>query len=447
MKKTIVISLITLATSVYAQIKVFPGGLQSYGSTTAPTGAVKHRFSGDVVVGSSATSTESAYIRGNNTTSTAGSPDYTWLSNNTTGLFHPATNTIGFTIAGYERCRLNTNGQLVFSNSASTWNPDISWLGDEPTGIYHPASNMIGFTIGGTEAMRVSANRNLLLGGTGEMSTRFVSIGASNNAAIAGIASHTSDYQYCQINYVNRTNGKVYGGICTSTGSNVEVFFVKGNGDVWSKTNYYYSDQNLKENIDSLQNSLNKIKQLKGVKYNFKSSFVGQGPVVTELGLLAQDVEAVIPEAVAVNDKGIKGIAYQNLIPVLIEAIKELDAKNTKLQEDLNSCCTKASGGKNRTIKNDDGSSSTDDTKSYMKQNKPNPFNKETVIEYNIVESGSASILVFDMNGRLLKTIPVKIPGQGSITINASDFKAGMYYYSLIVNDVEIDTKKMILTE
>jgi hypothetical protein len=79
-------------------------------------------------------------------------------------------------------------------------------------------------------------------------------------------------------------------------------------------------------------------------------------------------------------------------------------------------------------------------------QNKPNPFNKQTVIDYNVVEEGSASILVFDMNGKLLKTIPVKIPGKGSITINANDFNPGMYYYSLIVNDKEVDTKKMILT-
>ncbi|HRG01226.1 MAG TPA: T9SS type A sorting domain-containing protein [Bacteroidia bacterium] len=79
--------------------------------------------------------------------------------------------------------------------------------------------------------------------------------------------------------------------------------------------------------------------------------------------------------------------------------------------------------------------------------NKPNPFNKETIIEYNIVETGTASILVFDMNGKLLKTILVKTPGHGSVTINSADLLPGMYYYSLIVNNMEVDTKKMILTQ
>jgi hypothetical protein len=60
MKTIISLSFFALATCLSAQIKIFPGGLQSYGSTTAPTGAVKHRFTGDVVIGQTAGSTESA---------------------------------------------------------------------------------------------------------------------------------------------------------------------------------------------------------------------------------------------------------------------------------------------------------------------------------------------------------------------------------------------------
>jgi len=51
------------------------------------------------------------------------------------------------------------------------------------------------------------------------------------------------------------------------------------------------------------------------------------------------------------------------------------------------------------------------------------------------------------MNGKLLKTILVKTPGHGSVTINSADLLPGMYYYSLIVNNMEVDTKKMILTQ
>ena len=51
------------------------------------------------------------------------------------------------------------------------------------------------------------------------------------------------------------------------------------------------------------------------------------------------------------------------------------------------------------------------------------------------------------MTGKLLKTHTLSTSGNGTLTIHANEFAPGMYYYSLIVNDKEIDTKKMILTE
>lgn len=145
---------------------------------------------------------------------------------------------------------------------------------------------------------------------------------------------------------------------------------------------------------------------------------------------------------------GLYGVKYTELIPLLVDGFNAQQNTIDSLKQQINDCCSKPTGGKtNRTMNTTTDGSSSEDTQSYMKQNRPNPFNKETVIEYNIVESGNSSILVFDMNGKLLKTIPVKIPGKGSITISANDFQPGMYYYTLIVNDVEIDTKKMILTQ
>lgn len=133
---------------------------------------------------------------------------------------------------------------------------------------------------------------------------------------------------------------------------------------------------------------------------------------------------------------------------MLIEAIKEQNRKINQLETDLTNCCQKRvnpSGTSNRTISPIENNNL--ETTNWLAQNKPNPFNKETVIEYNIVQEGKGSILIFDMNGKLLKTIPVKIPGKGSLTITANDLPAGMYFYTLVVNDNEVDTKKMILTE
>jgi hypothetical protein len=80
-------------------------------------------------------------------------------------------------------------------------------------------------------------------------------------------------------------------------------------------------------------------------------------------------------------------------------------------------------------------------------QNQPNPFSSTTVIKYYIPEtSGPAQIIISDMTGskELMRVNLVNL-GFGQITINAGTFAAGTYTYTLIVNNQQIDTKKMIL--
>lgn len=87
------------------------------------------------------------------------------------------------------------------------------------------------------------------------------------------------------------------------------------------------SDINLKENIKTIENSLNTIEQLRGVTFNWKEN---QKP---SLGVIAQELQEILPELV--NDGNIKSVNYNGIIGVLIEAVKELkkeveELKNTK---------------------------------------------------------------------------------------------------------------------
>jgi hypothetical protein len=80
------------------------------------------------------------------------------------------------------------------------------------------------------------------------------------------------------------------------------------------------SDIRLKENIKPLQNSLEKVKNLQGVSFNWKNDEL-KSP---KIGLIAQDVEKILPELVFTNPTdGYKGINYAEINAVLIEAIKE----------------------------------------------------------------------------------------------------------------------------
>jgi hypothetical protein len=70
------------------------------------------------------------------------------------------------------------------------------------------------------------------------------------------------------------------------------------------------SDKRLKRNIASLAGTLDKIKQLRGVSYNW----IGEGRDSAEqIGFVAQEMEQVFPQLVKTNDKGYKSIAYSHM--------------------------------------------------------------------------------------------------------------------------------------
>ena len=91
------------------------------------------------------------------------------------------------------------------------------------------------------------------------------------------------------------------------------------------------SDARLKENVAPLQDSLNKVLKLKGVSFNKIDT-----PEVQEVGFIAQDVEAVIPELVTETEDGIKTVSYSRVTAVLVETIKEQQAQIDELKELVN---------------------------------------------------------------------------------------------------------------
>lgn len=89
-----------------------------------------------------------------------------------------------------------------------------------------------------------------------------------------------------------------------------------------------FSDSRLKQNIISIDNSLEKIEGLRGVSYELKAD-----PGVPHLGLIAQEVQSIVPEVVSHDEASdMYKVSYQSLIPVLIEAVKELSDRVKKLE-------------------------------------------------------------------------------------------------------------------
>jgi hypothetical protein len=87
-----------------------------------------------------------------------------------------------------------------------------------------------------------------------------------------------------------------------------------------------FSDMTLKENVNPITNALDKVTELTGITFNR----IGEERVST--GLSAQEVKAVLPEAVHTNEEGLHAVAYGNIVGLLVEAIKELKDEVAQLK-------------------------------------------------------------------------------------------------------------------
>jgi hypothetical protein len=93
------------------------------------------------------------------------------------------------------------------------------------------------------------------------------------------------------------------------------------------------SDIRLKENLIPLSNALDKIKQIGGYEFDWKEEHkIHHGFEGHDVGVIAQEVEKVLPEIVTTKFNGFKGLKYEKLVPLLIEAIKELSKEIDSLK-------------------------------------------------------------------------------------------------------------------
>jgi hypothetical protein len=93
-----------------------------------------------------------------------------------------------------------------------------------------------------------------------------------------------------------------------------------------------YSDESLKDNIETISNALDKVIQLRGVEFD-RNDKEGNPH---EIGVIAQEIEKVVPEVVITDNSGVKSVAYGNLVGLLVEAIKEQQEQIKNQQEQIN---------------------------------------------------------------------------------------------------------------
>jgi hypothetical protein len=97
-------------------------------------------------------------------------------------------------------------------------------------------------------------------------------------------------------------------------------------------TAFWTSDERLKDNIEVIEDPLSKVLSISGntFDWNEKSNKSGH-----DVGLIAQEIEEVLPEAVTTRDNGYLAVDYHKVVPLLVEAMKELSGKVDELQQKL----------------------------------------------------------------------------------------------------------------
>jgi hypothetical protein len=112
-------------------------------------------------------------------------------------------------------------------------------------------------------------------------------------------------------------------GNLSASGNNLAGSFT-ATGDITA-----YSDARVKENIETLSNALESVKQMRGVTYN------KIGEEKQSIGVIAQELEEVVPQLVHTNEEGMKSVAYGNITALLIEALKEQQEQIEELKARL----------------------------------------------------------------------------------------------------------------
>ena len=337
---------------------LFEGNRAGYYNTT---GSNNH-FLG-FTAGYNNTTGDNNHFEGNK----AGFSNTTGSDNCFSGINAGSANTIGTrnTFTGTYAGELNTTGDYNVHYGYAAGRNHYSGNGNVYVGAYAGKQNtaggynvFIGYGAGSNEAgsnkLYISNSETttpllygefnnwfLKVNGSQEISTK-----GSNGPALtltnsigsaAGLLFRSTAYP--AQNWEILADGQAGGAFVLTAGGNYALYVSPG-GDLSVDGNYYqFSDKRLKKNITPIKNSLQKLLQISGYQYNW----IDQTKTNNEqIGLIAQEVEVQFPQLVNTGKDGLKSIAYGNMVPVLVESIKEqqiiidrLTLANAQLSKDM----------------------------------------------------------------------------------------------------------------
>ncbi len=222
-------------------------------------------------------------------------------------------------------------GSIAATNGVVSGSSQVSYVGlsNIPSGIISSSAQIDAlFDIDGL----VSGSSQISYVGLSNIPSGIISSSAQIDALfnIDGLVSGSSQITLSSTTGGSTTSDVQFGSFGVGTTASGVSGEIRAAGDIVA---FYSSDERLKENIQPIQNALSKVESISGNRYDWKEGFETiHSHIGHDLGVIAQEVQSVLPEVVTERETGYLAVDYVKLVPVLIEAIKELSAKVKELE-------------------------------------------------------------------------------------------------------------------
>lgn len=253
------------------------------------------------------------------------------------------------------------------------------------------------------------------------------------------------------------------GGGVSLTGSNTNSFAGWFDGHVWVNNLFAASDARLKRNIHPVTAAVALLSKVACVTYEFDHSLHPDFnlPYGKQYGLLAQNIEMLIPELVtnthvpASTDKDgkvlsegfdVKGVNYLGVVPILVSAVQEQDAAMASKDQEIKALRSRVENLEKAVEGLLNGRAILSGVSRHSLSILPNPTSTTCYVSYNLPgESRTAFLDVYAANGRLARRIPLTQLEQGRAEINVGDMPDGAYNCVLMVDGNQFDSATLVV--
>jgi hypothetical protein len=219
-------------------------------------------------------------------------------------------------------------GQILATNGVISGSSQITTL--LPSGIVSGSAQIDGASLGSNKTITI-AGTTVTLGGSISTDAIRISMGSVVTGSAQITLSSTNGYNSVINQNLLTTSDVRHNSLGIGMNASATAGRIDASNDIVA---FSTSDIRFKENITPIPNALEKISKISGNIYDWKEeNKIEHGYEGNDVGVIAQEIEEVLPQLVQTRESGYKAVKYDKLVALLIEGIKELSAKVNELEK------------------------------------------------------------------------------------------------------------------